>query len=214
MLDLTTGKVYLWHPHQAFDTGSIVKVQIMGAVLHLAQVEHRSLTSYERDNMVPMIEQSDNDAATRLWNEVGGTSGVGDFDDDVGMSHTSPEYHWGLTTTTAPDNVKLIRTLVRKSSLYVPKRQQYALNLMEHVTDWQRWGVSAGPDEEKDATIALKNGWLPLKDERQWIINSMGWIEGRGRDYIIAVLTDENPSQGYGIGTVERISRFVWYGLK
>src|SRR5437879_11154694 len=110
--------------------------------------------------------------------------------------------------------VKLVRTLVQKNQLYVARRQRYALDLMEHVTDWQRWGVSAGPDEETDATIALKNGWLPVGDERQWIVNSIGWIDGPGRNYILAVLTDHNSSQGYGIDTIQSISRYVWSGLE
>src|SRR5438067_7835613 len=77
LLDLDTGERWVYHPHRRFDTGSIVKVQILGALLHRAQTEHRPLTSWEKSNAVPMIENSDNDAATRLWNSLGGTSGIG-----------------------------------------------------------------------------------------------------------------------------------------
>src|SRR2546428_8342054 len=97
LLDLKTGQLWKWHPHQLFNAGSIVKVQIMGAVLHRAQVQNRTLTEWEKSNLVPMIEQSNNDAATRLWNRVGGTSGVGAFDQLAGLDHTHPAYHWGLT---------------------------------------------------------------------------------------------------------------------
>jgi beta-lactamase class A len=211
VLDLHTDKLYIWHAHQTFDTASIVKVQIMGAVLHRAQNEHRTLTGWERQNLVPMIEESDNDAATRLWDEMGGAAGIADFDREVGMSHTAPADHWGLTQTTAPDNVRLIHSLIRESRLYNAKRQQYALGLMEHVVSWQRWGVSGGV--APGTTIALKNGWLPLTDNTRWVINSIGWIEGHGRDYILAVLTDENPSQEYGIDTIQHVSRIVWNQL-
>jgi beta-lactamase class A len=211
VLDLTTGKIYVWHPHQTFDTGSIVKVQIAEAVLHRAQIEDRPLTAYEVDNMDSMITESDNDSATRLWNEVGGTVGVGEYDGEVGMTDTTLDYHWGLTTTTAPDNVRLLKNLIAPSPLLTRERQQYLLNLMKEVTDWQRWGVSSGP--AADSTVALKNGWLPLPDERQWIVNSIGWVKGQGRNYVIAVLTDENPSQGYGISAIEQISSYVWNGL-
>src|SRR5437667_8548534 len=62
LLDLDNGREWLYHPHQRFDTGSIVKVQILGALLHRAQIQHRALTRWEKQNAVPMIEQSDNDA--------------------------------------------------------------------------------------------------------------------------------------------------------
>jgi hypothetical protein len=212
LLDLHNGTEWLWHPHQTFNTGSIVKIQIAGTLMHDAQVSDRALSQYEQDNMVSMIEQSDNDSATNLWNEVGGTVGVGDFNKLVGMSNTTPDYHWGLTTTTAPDNVRLIRSLVQPSKLYDTARQQYVLDLMEHVTDWQRWGVSAGA--WKGTIVALKNGWLPESDQREWIVNSIGWISGKGRDYILAVLTDESSSQQYGIDTIERVSRIVWRSLR
>src|SRR5437763_631014 len=57
LLDLRTGQRWLYHPRRRFDTGSVVKVQILGALLHRAQVQHRGLTSWERINAVPMIEQ-------------------------------------------------------------------------------------------------------------------------------------------------------------
>ena len=211
LLDLSTGRLWKYHPRQRFDTGSVVKVQILGALLHRAQVDHRALTSWERQNAVPMIEQSDNDAATRLWNSLGGTSGIGAFDREAGLTHTTPEYHWGLTLTNAPDQVRLVRTLVRPSKLYNAKRRAYGLHLMEHVVDWERWGVSAGTTS--GTTVALKNGWLPESDERQWIINSIGWISGHGRNYILAVLTDENPSESYGIATIQHVARIVWNQL-
>jgi hypothetical protein len=79
---------------------------------------------------------------------------------------------------------------------------------MEHVVDWQRWGVSAGA--EPGTTVALKNGWLRLGDSAQWRINSIGWVTGHGRDYVIAVLTDHNASMQYGVDTIESVSRKAW----
>ena len=129
-----------------------------------------------------------------------------------GLTHTSPQYHWGLTLTTAPDQVHLVKTLVKCSALY-GKRAAYGLHLMENVESDQRWGVSAGARNESGTTIALKNGWLPETDERQWIINSVGWISGNGRNYVLAVLTDENPSMTYGVDTIEGVARIVWNDL-
>jgi hypothetical protein len=66
VVDLESGRVWRYHPHRYVNTGSIVKVQILGALLHRAQTERRALTHWERHHAELMIERSNNDAATRL----------------------------------------------------------------------------------------------------------------------------------------------------
>ena len=78
----------------------------------------------------------------------------------------------------------------------------YALNLMEHVTPSQAWGVSEGV--AVGVTVALKNGWLPIAS--LWTVNSIGWVNGQGRNYAVAVLTDNDPSEQYGIDTISEIA--------
>ncbi len=46
-----------------------------------------------------------------------------------------------------------------------------------------------------------------------WQINSLGWVDGDGRDYILAVLTKNNPTEGYGIETIQGLSPLVWDSL-
>jgi beta-lactamase class A len=211
VFDAVNGKTYLLGPHRAYDTGSIVKVQIMGTLLRRATLQHRSLTSHERSLMTSMIEVSDNDAATALWNEVGGADGVAAFDKLMPMPGTVPNrFHWGDTTTTAPDNVALIRHFAYPNTVLRPKRRAFGMFLMEHVTASQRWGVSAGVAD--GSTVALKNGWLPIADDN-WEINSIGYVKGAGREYVIAVLSNHNASMPYGVFTVSHVSRLVWRAL-
>jgi len=47
----------------------------------------------------------------------------------------------------------------------------------------------------------VKNGWLPVAGG--WQINSIGMVRGDHRAYLIAVMTNENPDEGYGIDTIE-----------
>ena len=101
-----------------------------------------------------MIEQSDNEAATTLWGDVGGAKGMRAFDHKVGLVHTSPSDclqcpgsswpGWGLTTTTPQDQITLLRQLVQPSGVLDRNDQKYALHLLENVTPSQRWGVAAG----------------------------------------------------------------------
>jgi hypothetical protein len=63
-------------------------------------------------------------------------------------------------------------------------------------------------------TVALKNGWLPLNDANtDWQINSVGWVSGGGRDYLLAVLSTGNPTEQYGIDTINGLSSLVWSAL-
>jgi hypothetical protein len=119
---------------------------------------------------------------------------------------------WGLSTTTPADQLALLRALVRPGSLLTDAERAYALSLMENVTADQRWGVSGGVPAQ--ATVALKNGWLPLDSAgHDWQVNSVGWISGSGRDYLMAVLSTGNPTEQYGIDTIDHLAAGVWDAL-
>ena len=169
-----------------------------------------------------MIEGSDNDAATSLWDLAGGAGGIRSYNARVGLTHTTPSPcvrctgfpwpGWGLTSTLPTDQIALLRGLVQPSAALSSSAQRYALSLMEHVTRAQRWGVSGGVPAQ--ATVALKNGWLPLNPfGTDWQINSVGWISGSGRNYLIAVLSTGNPDEQYGIDTISRLGGIVWAAL-
>ena len=76
---------------------------------------------------------------------------------------------------------------------------------MSQVTPGQRWGTPAGTPG--GVTAHMKNGWLP--DGTGWHINSIGAFTGKHKNYLIAVLTDGNPSERYGIDTIESVARLV-----
>jgi hypothetical protein len=80
---------------------------------------------------------------------------------------------------------------------------------MEHVDPQQDWGATGGVPA--GVTVALKNGFTA--DFGGWDINTTGWVNGQGRDYLIALLTDSNPDEAYGIDTVDAISSVVWQAL-
>jgi beta-lactamase class A len=196
------------HPRDRMVTASIVKVDILQTLLHRTGGQ---LSAAQRDLATRMIEQSDNDAASELWNQVDGSTGVSRYDARLGLSQTHPHAggEWGLTRTSAADQVMLIRALLRRPSPLSKSSQDFARFLMRHVTSGQSWGVSAGPTAA--AEVGLKNGWLPvLSDDSRWAVNSIGWVRGSGRRYEIAVLTAHQPSEAYGIATIEALSRLVW----
>ncbi len=133
-----------------------------------------------------MIEQSDNDAATDLWDELG-TYNLQHFLNLAGMggTHLGQDGEWGLTQVTAHDEMLLLKLLTASNSVLDTDSRNYELDLMAHVTNWEAWGVTAGAPS--DVTWHVKNGWLP--DATGWHINSIGAFTGHGKDYMIAVLS-------------------------
>lgn len=210
--DAQNGQTYLYNPGLRFDTASIVKATIMADLLHQAEVSGRPLTAEEQALMVPMIEQSNNNDASALWNFAGRSAGINRFLQLAGMNQTTPGRYgyWGLTQTSALDQVKLVRDYAYSNPLIANPGRNYALYLMEHVVSWEDWGVSGGVP--RTATIALKNGWLPI-GSGGWEINSIGYINGSGRNYVVAVLSRNNPSESYGITTIQGISGILWREL-
>jgi beta-lactamase class A len=189
-----------------FDSASIVKAIILATLLRWHQETGTPLSDWEKDEATLMITQSDNDAATDLWNEVG-LSRLQDFLNLAKMSETQlgQDGYWGLTQVTAHDEMLLLELLTRPNPVLSAASRCYQLGLMAGVISSQRWGTPAGAPS--GVTVHVKNGWLP--EDTGWHINSIGAFTGKGKNYLIAVLTDDNPSEQYGIDTTEAVARVV-----
>ena len=156
-----------------------------------------------------MIEESLDSAADVLWEELG-PAAVGALERQAGLTDTTPATDgvWGTTTTTALDRVDMVKLLVEPNSVLSDQSRDYVLDLMEHVTPSQDWGATGGVPA--GVTVALKNGFAVIDG---WQINTEGWVDGDGRDYLIGVLTNGNPSEQYGIDTVNAISSIVFQDM-
>ncbi|WP_235037209.1 serine hydrolase [Actinomadura sp. K4S16] len=194
-----------------YDSASVVKVTILGALLRQAVDEERPLTADEKSQARRMITRSDNGAASALWRSVGHAR-MARFLDRAEMTQTEPDPggRWGLTQITAHDEIKLLERLTAPNALLPAKARAYALRLMHEVVPAQRWGTPAG--HPADVTWHVKNGWLP-RPGGHWRVHSIGSFDGDGEDYMIAVLTQDTPSMAYGISTIERVARAVHWTL-
>lgn len=202
---------WLLHPNARDQTASIIKVDILETLLHLSD---GALSYAARATAEGMIDDSDNDDATDLWNADGGGSGLAAYNRIAGLTQTSPNLagYWGLTLTSAADQIKLLTQLAYPSRVLTTGSRRYALTLMEHINPTQDWGVSGGVP--RNVSVALKNGWLPLGESGSWEINSIGWVRGDRRNYLMAVLTAHDPSEQYGIDTIEHVSSLVFARLR
>jgi hypothetical protein len=191
----------------SFVSASVVKLAIIEGLLFVAQQQHRDLTTQEQARAVAMISSSDNDAASALWRYLGSAPGMKAILVALGATNTvpAPKGEWGLTTTTASDQVTLVRLVAYRNPILDDASRSVAADLLAGVVPAQRWGVSAGV--ATDASVRLKNGWLPTATG--WVVNSVGYVTGGGTDYVVAVLTRDNPTEDYGIRTVEGLSTML-----
>ncbi|WSJ48176.1 class A beta-lactamase-related serine hydrolase [Streptomyces sp. NBC_01317] len=203
-LDDTSRARYGVKAGRTYDTASIVKVDILAALLLKAQDEHRGLTAAERSYASSMIRVSDNAATDALWGIIGGAGGLDAANRRLGLRDTTAGAGglWGLTQTTAPDQLILLSAVFGEDSPLTASSRSYARTLMGRIADGQDWGVSAA-----GKAVGLKNGWLPRSATGLWDINSIGEVTVDGHPYLLAVVSKGSVSMESGISLVERAAK-------
>jgi beta-lactamase class A len=206
-LDVATGRSFDYAPDTPIRTASVVKLDVLAALLLQGQDDGRPPSAEARALATRMIEQSDNEAASRLWEDLGGVPALDAANRRLGLRATHLVDRWGSSTTSASDQLALLAAL-HSSGPLDPASRSYARDLMTRVVDEQRWGVSAAA--EPGTTAALKNGWAPAdSDDGRWAVGSVGIITVDGSPVLLAVLTERQPSRDAGIQLVEALSRIA-----
>jgi hypothetical protein len=203
----STGRSWYYNDGGTYLEASLVKVPILLTLLRQATEEERQLTLEEEYLAVMMIEYSDNDATTELYQSVGGAPELSRTYELLGVTETSATEIWGANDTRAGDQLKIARALLEGVDWISGGLQDYAVELMENVEDSQRWGISAGL-EESGAEIALKNGWLQ-DDDLAWNVGSVGFVRAGGSEYAVVVLTAGSASMEDGISAVEEVAGVI-----
>jgi hypothetical protein len=227
-------------------TASIAKVDILAEWLHGydagAVAVPGGIPFSIKYLMQQMIQDSVNPAATALFYMGGGCGALTTFNLLIPTSNTTvgcqtPIYYgWGDTTTSAADQAALVEHYAYANSVLSDASRAYGLGLMENIAPGQGWGITCGPWGSSCAgpsyaqpvpgvTVAVKNGWkytpsCVAQDQIcPWQMNSIGWVSGKGRNYVLAVLTGYDPAgpglygYNYGITTIQQVSQLVWSDL-
>ncbi len=187
-------------------TASGVKVDILMALL----ARRDRLSGGERDLASRMIRHSDNLAADALWWRIGGGAGLGAYYRRIGLVETvpGPTRYWGGTRTSPADRIRLLELLARGGGGLSAAERKLVLGLMGHVRRDQDWGVSAAA--RPGDRVALKNGWVPRPLARgTWAVTSYGRVTGPGRDLLLSVQTDLQPSHGQAIQSIEGLAKLI-----
>ncbi len=185
-----------------FATASVIKADFLVAFLHQIDGENRSVSDYEDQLLRPMIESSDNDAATTIYNAIGDSQGLTTLFADLKMDESMALADgWVFTRTTPSDQLKLLDTIFYSDDYLSKTSQDYAKELMANVDEDQQWGVPAG-----SKTFHLKNGWKEMGDGT-WMINSIGHL-GTGDDSCtMAIMSYDHPDLEVGEALLETLSK-------
>lgn len=207
LYDVTTGQTFVYNGGVQEVTASMVKIDILAALLHQYQVQHESLPARDLPLATDMVEESDNDDAQALYLQIGQLPGIEAFNDLLGYDQTTANWDWGFTQTTPYDELKLLKAIVFPNRVLSTASRNYEQSLMQNVVSWERFGLPTGVPAR--ATVGLKNGWYPEK-ATGWQVNTSGYVHYRHCYYLAAVMTAHNPDEAYGLDTVDMVSQDLW----
>jgi hypothetical protein len=181
-----------------FRTASLLKPLLLATYLRRTDVRRRSLTRAERALLDPMIRRSDDDAASAVLGRLSAAS-IARTARRAGQRRfrlVTPI--WGLSQTTAIDQARFFRNLDR----VLPARHRaHAHRLLRTIVPSQRWGVARA--RPAGWRLEFKGGWGSGTGR----VNSQAArLERDGAVITLAVMTESNPSHGYGSATIRGIT--------
>lgn len=210
--DLRTGADWNFRGDWACQSASMAKPMIVAMALRKARADGGPLPAEQSQLAEKAILNSDNDAADALWTWAGARPSYDALAKDLGLgkTHSAPEKDfWSWTWTTPLDQLSFLSTLLAGGgSALKPDECAYLLGLMGQVQDDQTWGVGA----PKSATVKvqLKNGWVQFQStDKLWAVNSIGRVQGDGRDYLLTIMSREPTFEG-GKAYTQAIGQWVF----
>ncbi len=201
--DVTRQRTYTYNKMTQFTMASSVKVPILLTFLDMVESQGREPNDDEMNLLTNMIEHSDNDAASALFSDsINGADGINSYLQKVGITGMSIDPHaWGYSTTTPQAMVDLL-TLLHNGKTLNNAHRQLALDLMQNVEADQQAGI--GDTAPQGASVAMKDGWVTDEND-QWVMNTSGIVTTKKETYIISVYTDDQPSLESGQAITRKV---------
>ncbi len=193
------GRIGGAHLHRTFVSASVVKAMLLVAYLRMLAAERRGLDGGSRALLAPMIELSDNDAATAVWYRVGEPR-LYALARRAKMADFSVSGYWANARISAADQARFFFTMERA----IPRRfRPYARHLLSHIVDYESWGIPAVA-RPRGWRVYFKGGWRGTGLGQ--LVHQAARLQRPHARVAIAVLTDGDPSMDYGIETIEGVT--------
>lgn len=213
--DLRTQQTFAFRGDYDGQCASMAKVMIVAMALRKARAEGRDFGFDNYTRASKAIISSDNDSADQLWEYAGGREQYTRLAADLGLRNTRHDDRsefWSWTHTTPDDQRTLAELVLRGTPALHVEDRTYLLDLMSRTTASQTWGV--GHDKARDVHVQMKNGWVQFRSlDNLWAVNSMGHVEGRGRNYTAAIMC-RMPSFDEGKALVDAIGADLFTALE
>jgi Beta-lactamase enzyme family len=193
------------HLHRTFVSASVVKAMLLVAYLRELAARHRGLGAGSRSLLVPMIHVSDNGAATAVWDRVG-DSRLRALARRAAMTDFSIQGIWANAQISAADQA---RYFFEMEDLIPSRFRGFADHLLSHIAAYESWGIPAVA-RRRGWTVFFKGGWRGTG--RGQLVHQAARLQRPHQRLAIAVMTDGDPSMGYGIETIEGVARRLLRG--
>jgi hypothetical protein len=186
--------------HETFVSASVVKAMLLVAYLRrLDAMGQHFVDANSNSFLYPMINVSDNGAATHTWSIVG-NSGLYAMAAAAGMTDYSVYTDWASSQISVADQA---RFFFEMDSLIPKEFVGYARRLLSTIAGYESWGIPAVA-RPHGYTVFFKGGWRGTSIGQ--LVHQIGRLEGHGRTFSIAVMTNGDPSMGYGIDTIQGVT--------
>lgn len=201
----TPGHRWGWRAERAFPSASVLKAMLLVAYLRRGDVAHRRLRAWEKALLRPMIERSDNIAATRMV-QIVGTARLARFAHAVGMRSFRPVYSpWGDSLVSARDQSWFFLHV----DTDVPRAHRaYAMHLLRSITPSQRWGI--GTVRPPGWRLFFKGGWGSGTGR---VDHQVALLARGSRRVSLAIMTEADGTHAYGKATLRGIAKRLLRGL-
>jgi hypothetical protein len=191
------GRLHGRNIHYKFRSASVVKAMLLVAYLRRKQsLGQHHITSYDRSILNPMIEVSDNNAATQCW-QIVGDGRLYSLAHAAHMTDFSIVGIWANAQISAADQA---RYFFEMDSLIPHEFVNYANYLLSHIVSYESWGIPAIA-RPLGYHVWFKGGWIP-----PYLTHQVARLKHHGKKFAIAVMTDGDPSFSYGIDTIQGVT--------
>jgi hypothetical protein len=188
------------HVHWTFVSASVVKGMLLVAYLRglHARGQHY-VDGYSDSILYPMINVSDNNAATAVYNRVG-DGGLYGLAGRAGMTDFNVYGFWANAQISAADQA---RFFFEMDSLIPREFVGYARRLLSTIVGYESWGIPAIARGHRYA-VYFKGGWRGTALGQ--LVHQVARLERPDHSFAMAVMTDGDPSMGYGIDTIQGLT--------
>lgn len=186
-----------WRATRTVPSASVLKAMLLVAYLDDPRVRDRPLRAADHRLIDPMIERSDNEAATRVLGFVG-ARGVYGVAQRAGMRRFSLDTGiWGLSRIDAADQA---RFFLHVDAHVVARHRAAAMHLLASVIPSQRWGI--GRLRLPGWQLYFKGGWGAGTGE---VEHQVALLRHGPVRVALAVLITASPSHAYAKQTLQGI---------